>query len=359
MSEYHAAVGLAELEGWTEKRAALRSIAESYRARLTTAGLPDRFIGAPDVAGCYALFHSTDAAEAARAQESLDRSNVEYRLWYGKGLLSQAYFSQSRARSAGGHERHGAAHPRPAGRAGPASRGDRRGRLGALRWRCPTLTVPKSRSLLPRARHLRSTHKWPCSTWRSASSGGVVGGHACTSTSVASVMKLLLRGGSLALKRSSFTGPPMRTSLETAIGLSLTTFSGTRQRMPIVLLAMDADTLPVADLEDVLDAVFEAGSVAGVIAHYPTVLNSPGDSMRETWTRLADGLTQAQLNFGYAHTLMATDAADDHRLTPFYLNFGVVFFPRPAFQRIADRYLAIRPRLMSRMRDPTFPARSR
>ena len=121
-----------------------------------------------------------------------------------------------------------------------------------------------------------------------------------------------------------------------------------------VLIAMDADTLPVADLEDVLDAVLEAGSVAGVIAHYPTVLNSPGDSLRETWTRLADGLTAAQLNFTFAHTLMAPDAPDHHRLTPFYLNFGVVFFPRTAFQPVAERYLAIRPRLMRRMREPDF-----
>ena len=93
MSEYHAAVGLAELDGWTEKRAALRSVAENYRARLGMAGLGDRFFGVPDVAGCYALFRSADAAEAARVQQSLDRSHVEYRLWYGKGLLSQAYFS--------------------------------------------------------------------------------------------------------------------------------------------------------------------------------------------------------------------------------------------------------------------------
>jgi dTDP-4-amino-4,6-dideoxygalactose transaminase len=93
MSEYHAAVGLAELDGWTEKRAALRSVADDYRARLATAGLSDRFIGAPDVAGCYALFHCADVAEALRAQASLDRSHVEYRLWYGRGLLSQSYFS--------------------------------------------------------------------------------------------------------------------------------------------------------------------------------------------------------------------------------------------------------------------------
>ena len=121
-----------------------------------------------------------------------------------------------------------------------------------------------------------------------------------------------------------------------------------------VLIAMDADTLPVADLEDVLDDVLEAGSVAGVIAHYPTVLNSPGDSLRETWTRLAEGLTQAQLNFAFAHTLMAADAPGHHRLTPFYLNFGVVFFPRKAFQPVAERYLAIRPGVMRRMRDPDF-----
>src|SRR5207245_1355138 len=31
MSEYHAAVGLAELDGWTEKLAAFRVVAERYR----------------------------------------------------------------------------------------------------------------------------------------------------------------------------------------------------------------------------------------------------------------------------------------------------------------------------------------
>jgi dTDP-4-amino-4,6-dideoxygalactose transaminase len=93
MSEYHAAVGLAELEGWTAKRDALQSVAEHYRVRLARAGLGDRFVGAPDVAGCYALFHSADAAEARHVRGALDRSRVEYRLWYGQGLLSQAYFS--------------------------------------------------------------------------------------------------------------------------------------------------------------------------------------------------------------------------------------------------------------------------
>jgi hypothetical protein len=140
-----------------------------------------------------------------------------------------------------------------------------------------------------------------------------------------------------------------------------------------VIVAMDADTLPVADLEDVLDMVLDSGSIAGVIAHYPTVFNFafdlqtlhfsvlPADprfpeanSLRETWARLADGLTNAELNFEFEHTLMPADSPEEHRLSPFYLNFGVVFFPRKTFQPVAERYLAIRPRLMDRMRYPDF-----
>jgi hypothetical protein len=122
-----------------------------------------------------------------------------------------------------------------------------------------------------------------------------------------------------------------------------------------LIIAMDADTLPVADLEDVLDSVVDAGSVAGVIAHYRTSSDAlPGESVRESWMRLADGLTNVELNFEFEHTLMATDAPVEHRLSPFYLNFGVVFFPRKTFQPIAERYLAIRPRLIDRMRDPDF-----
>ena len=138
-----------------------------------------------------------------------------------------------------------------------------------------------------------------------------------------------------------------------------------------VVIAMDADTLPVADLEDVLEAVDEAGSVAGVIAHYPPVptvaRDQPadgsifpsdqgvaGNSLREAWTRFADGLTDAPLSFRFAHTLMATDAPDVHRLTPFYLNFGVVFFAGAVFRRVAERYLAMRPKLMDRMPDADF-----
>jgi dTDP-4-amino-4,6-dideoxygalactose transaminase len=92
MSEYHAAVGLAELDGWTQKRAAWRRVADRYRRYLGATGLASRFVGTPDVAGCYALLPCEDDREAERVQHSLCRADIEFRLWYGKGLLGQPHF---------------------------------------------------------------------------------------------------------------------------------------------------------------------------------------------------------------------------------------------------------------------------
>jgi dTDP-4-amino-4,6-dideoxygalactose transaminase len=93
MSEYHAAVGLAELDGWAQKCQALATVANSYRQRLNLVGLTNHFVGAPAVAGCYALFGASNVPESARLQQSLSRSDVEFRLWYGDGLLKQRYFA--------------------------------------------------------------------------------------------------------------------------------------------------------------------------------------------------------------------------------------------------------------------------
>lgn len=124
-----------------------------------------------------------------------------------------------------------------------------------------------------------------------------------------------------------------------------------------VFLAMDADTLPVGDMEPVLEQVLDCGAIAGVIAHYPPfpVLDeSRRVSMREEWRRLAHGLLDAPLDFSYSHTLMTADIDAEQRVAPFYVNFGVVFFRRDAFRAIAPRYLAIRPQLMGRMANPDF-----
>ena len=93
MSEYHAAVGLAELDGWTEKLAAFRAVAERYREASAAAGLAERFYGAPDIGPNYALFRCRDATEAGRIVERLRRGGVDFRLWYGTGLHCQTYYA--------------------------------------------------------------------------------------------------------------------------------------------------------------------------------------------------------------------------------------------------------------------------
>jgi dTDP-4-amino-4,6-dideoxygalactose transaminase len=95
MSEYHAAIGLAELETWTGKSAALCTVADKYRRRLNAAGLGDRFVAAPTVAGCYALFRCLNSDEADRVRSSLDSARIESRLWYGRGLHTHSYYHDS------------------------------------------------------------------------------------------------------------------------------------------------------------------------------------------------------------------------------------------------------------------------
>lgn len=120
-----------------------------------------------------------------------------------------------------------------------------------------------------------------------------------------------------------------------------------------VLVALDADTLLVGDLEPLLDEVLCSTAVAGVIAHFPFPMH-PGQSVREGWTGVAESLGEALPPFSHAHTLMPSHLPAERRTTPFYLNFGAVFFPAAGFEPLADRYLRLRPQLMAPMADPDF-----
>jgi dTDP-4-amino-4,6-dideoxygalactose transaminase len=93
MSEYHAAIGLAELDRWTTKRNALFAVAERYRQHMRAVGLADRLVVAPAVATCYVLLRCADRTETSRMQRRLARARVGFRFWYGDGLLRQPYFS--------------------------------------------------------------------------------------------------------------------------------------------------------------------------------------------------------------------------------------------------------------------------
>lgn len=93
MSEYHAAVGLAELDGWASKSAALRAVADAYRRCSDQMGLFNRLITTPLIAGCYVLFRCFGMEETTRVKESLGRKGIDFRLWYGHGLHHQTYFT--------------------------------------------------------------------------------------------------------------------------------------------------------------------------------------------------------------------------------------------------------------------------
>ena len=92
MSEYHAAVGLADLDGWAAKRHGFRAAASNYAAAAEAKGLAGRIIVDAAHANPYALFLADDAAQAAAAIEALRRLHIDSRFWYGRGLHHQPHY---------------------------------------------------------------------------------------------------------------------------------------------------------------------------------------------------------------------------------------------------------------------------
>lgn len=96
MSEYHAAVGLAELDGWLRKRADFAKVADLYRESAARHGLGPRLITAPAIASCYVLYEAPSLAEARAVKAALAENAIEYRHWYGLGLHREPYFGSAR-----------------------------------------------------------------------------------------------------------------------------------------------------------------------------------------------------------------------------------------------------------------------
>jgi len=95
MSEYAAAVGLAELDGWAEKASEVGDAIAAYESAFAAAGLGDRLVVAPTVASSYVLFAADTTGEAERVQDELLARRVGYRLWYGSGMRSHTYWKKA------------------------------------------------------------------------------------------------------------------------------------------------------------------------------------------------------------------------------------------------------------------------
>jgi dTDP-4-amino-4,6-dideoxygalactose transaminase len=93
LSEYPAAVGLAQFDTWAETRRRFEAVARDYRAALARAGCDRDFWATPDVGISYALFMCGSDAEAASLQDGLMKDGIQSRLWYGVGLHRQHYYA--------------------------------------------------------------------------------------------------------------------------------------------------------------------------------------------------------------------------------------------------------------------------
>jgi dTDP-4-amino-4,6-dideoxygalactose transaminase len=93
MSEYNAAVGLAELDAWEAKQSSLLQVFDYYQRISVAAGLSDSIHTWPTISGAYALFQSRSITDAEAIQASLERHKIDNRFWYGRGLHHHSYYS--------------------------------------------------------------------------------------------------------------------------------------------------------------------------------------------------------------------------------------------------------------------------
>jgi dTDP-4-amino-4,6-dideoxygalactose transaminase len=93
MSEYNAAVGLAELDDWGSKYSALSNVMALYRQSMETVQLSKFLCTSPDISTSYALLVCRTSDEAKAAERSLDHHNIDCRRWYGTGVQHHTYFS--------------------------------------------------------------------------------------------------------------------------------------------------------------------------------------------------------------------------------------------------------------------------
>ncbi len=80
MSEYHAAIGLASLEGWGDKKAGLTHLMADYRARLARFEPSVRVLNRSGI--CGTLTVSFEAGQRDRAEVALHAIGAETRKWY-------------------------------------------------------------------------------------------------------------------------------------------------------------------------------------------------------------------------------------------------------------------------------------
>ncbi|MGH2950785.1 MAG: DegT/DnrJ/EryC1/StrS family aminotransferase [Solirubrobacterales bacterium] len=75
-----------------DKLRAPDAVVAGYRRRLGDSALASRVLAPPEIGASYLLWVCESLAEAERVRDSLTRSGIGHRLWYGGGLHRQAAY---------------------------------------------------------------------------------------------------------------------------------------------------------------------------------------------------------------------------------------------------------------------------
>jgi dTDP-4-amino-4,6-dideoxygalactose transaminase len=92
MPEYTAAVGLAELDGWEDKRRRFSEVADQYTRAFDARGMSRQVWVPPRISSSYVLFDSGSTGRSLALATALEQRGVETRLWYGSGLSAHEAF---------------------------------------------------------------------------------------------------------------------------------------------------------------------------------------------------------------------------------------------------------------------------
>lgn len=93
LSEYHAAVGLAMLDGLAQRRADWLRVASLWRAHSSGRDLGGRLHLSPRLSSAYVLLETESPRQMERTEAHLYTGLVETRRWYEGGLHMQPHFT--------------------------------------------------------------------------------------------------------------------------------------------------------------------------------------------------------------------------------------------------------------------------
>jgi dTDP-4-amino-4,6-dideoxygalactose transaminase len=92
MSEYPAAVGLAELDQWSEKQGKFLAVSRSYGEAFARQGITQRLWLPPEISSSYVILDCGSSTKCDALIDSLASRKIETRRWYGTGLSAHDAF---------------------------------------------------------------------------------------------------------------------------------------------------------------------------------------------------------------------------------------------------------------------------